>query len=83
VRAYPTELQILGGLLPQIQTPVQIIGGWWDWAVPPSNDRYLHLRLPNSKLDMLDAGHFNWEDAPDEYASLITTWWHGGYANTE
>jgi pimeloyl-ACP methyl ester carboxylesterase len=83
VRAYPTELQILGGLLPQIQTPVQIIGGWWDWAVPPSNHRYLHQRLPNSKIDMLDAGHFNWEDAPDEYAALITSWWHGGYANTE
>jgi pimeloyl-ACP methyl ester carboxylesterase len=51
----------------------------WDWAVPPSNHRYLHQRLPNSKVDLLDAGHFNWEDAPDDYAKLITDWWAGGY----
>jgi pimeloyl-ACP methyl ester carboxylesterase len=75
VRAYPTELPILGELLPQIETPVEIIGGLWDWAVPPSNHRYLHERLPNSKLDLIDAGHFTWEDAPDEYARIVTDWW--------
>jgi pimeloyl-ACP methyl ester carboxylesterase len=75
VRAYPTELPILADLLPQIQTPVEIIGGLWDWAVPPSNHKFLDDRLPNSKLDILDAAHFTWEDAPDEYADLVTTWW--------
>jgi pimeloyl-ACP methyl ester carboxylesterase len=81
VRAYPTELPILGQLLPQIETPVQIIGGLWDWAVPPSNHRYLDQRLPHSKLDIIDAGHFTWEDAADRYAELVTSWWAGGYAN--
>jgi pimeloyl-ACP methyl ester carboxylesterase len=81
VRAYPTELPILAALLPQIETPVQIIGGLWDWAVPPSNHRYLHERLPNSKLDLIDAGHFTWEDAAEEYARIVTSWWAGGYAN--
>jgi len=80
VRAYPTELPILAGLLPGIETPVQIIGGLWDWAVPPSNHRYLDQRLPKSKLDLIDAGHFTWEDAPDRYADIVTTWWSGGYA---
>ena len=80
VRAYPTELPILAELLPQIETPVQIIGGLWDWAVPPSNHRYLHERLPKSKLDLIDAGHFTWEDAPKEYAELVTSWWAGGHA---
>jgi pimeloyl-ACP methyl ester carboxylesterase len=80
VRAYPTELPILAELLPQIETPVQIIGGLWDWAVPPSNHRYLHERLPKSKLDLLDAGHFTWEDAPKEYAEIVTSWWAGGHA---
>jgi pimeloyl-ACP methyl ester carboxylesterase len=80
VRAYPEELQILGELLPGIETPVQIIGGMWDWAVPPSNHRYLDRKLPNSKLDLLDAAHFPWEDAPDQYADLVTNWWAGGYA---
>jgi pimeloyl-ACP methyl ester carboxylesterase len=82
VRAYPTELATLGELLPTIETPVQIIGGLWDWAVPPSNHRYLNQRLPNSKLDLVDAGHFTWEDAPGTYADLVTSWWAGGYAET-
>jgi pimeloyl-ACP methyl ester carboxylesterase len=80
VRAYPTELPILGELLPQIETPVEIVGGLWDSAVPPSNHRYLHERLPKSKLDLIDAGHFTWEDAADEYARIVTSWWDGGYA---
>ena len=45
VRAYPAELPLLAEMLPQITTPVEIIGGLWDWAVPPSNHRYLHERL--------------------------------------
>jgi pimeloyl-ACP methyl ester carboxylesterase len=80
VRTYPEELQILGEMLPGIETPVQIIGGLWDWAVPPSNHRYLNQKLPNSKLDLLDAAHFPWEDRPDEYADLVSSWWSGGYA---
>jgi len=64
VRAYPKELPILAELLPNIETPVEIIGGLWDWAVPPSNHRFLHERIPNSKLDLIDPGHFTWEDAP-------------------
>jgi pimeloyl-ACP methyl ester carboxylesterase len=81
VRSYPTELPILRDLLPQIQTPVQIIAGKRDPAVPPVNAEYLHERLPNSKLDLIDAGHFLWEDAADEYAALVTSWWNSGYAS--
>jgi pimeloyl-ACP methyl ester carboxylesterase len=79
VRAYPAELPVLRDLLPQIQTPVQIIAGRRDPAVPPANAEFLHDRLPRSQLDILDAGHFTWEDAADEYAALVTTWWSGGY----
>ena len=83
VRAYPAELPALRDLLPDIQTPVQIIAGGRDAAVPPVNAEFLHERLPHSELDILDAGHFTWEDAADEYAALVTTWWGGGYATTE
>ena len=75
------QLPILAELL-QIETPVQIIGGLWDRAVPPSNHRYLHERLPKSKLDLVDAGHFTWEDAAEEYAEIVTSWWAGGFAKT-
>lgn len=79
VRSYPTELQDLRDLLPEIQTPVQIIAGAQDTAIPPVNAKFLHERLPNSKLDVVDAGHFTWEDAADEYGALVTSWWNGGY----
>ena len=80
VRTYPAELPILRDLLPGIQTPVQIIAGARDDAVPPVNGEFLHERLPKSKLDIIDAGHFTWEDGADEYAALVTSWWDGGYA---
>ncbi len=82
VRAYPAELPALRDLLPQIPTPVQIIAGGRDPAVPPVNAEFLHDRLPRSKLDIIDAGHFTWEDAADEYAALVTAWWSAGYAAT-
>jgi pimeloyl-ACP methyl ester carboxylesterase len=77
VRTYPEELPLLRDLLADIQTPVQIIAGARDPAVPPVNGQYLHERLSNSKLDIIDAGHFTWEDAADEYAALVTNWWTG------
>jgi len=82
VRAYPAELPVLAELLPQIRTPVQIIAGARDIAVPPANAEFLHQRLPRSKLDIIDAGHFTWEDAAGRYAALVTSWWAGGYAAT-
>jgi pimeloyl-ACP methyl ester carboxylesterase len=80
VRAYPTELPVLGDMLPNIQTPVEIIAGKRDPVVPPVNAEFLHERLPKSKLDVLEVGHFTWEDGADKYAALVTSWWSGGYA---
>jgi pimeloyl-ACP methyl ester carboxylesterase len=80
VQAYPRELPILRDLLPTIETPVNIINGKRDRVVPPVNAEFLHQRLPKSKLDLIDAGHFIWEDAADLYAVLVTSWWAGGYA---
>jgi pimeloyl-ACP methyl ester carboxylesterase len=79
VRTYPAELPVLRDLLPQIQTPVQIIAGRRDPAVPPVNAEFLHQRLPHSKLDIIDVGHFTWEDAADQYAALVTAWWDEGH----
>jgi pimeloyl-ACP methyl ester carboxylesterase len=79
VQAYPKELPVLRDLLPTIETPVNIINGKRDPVVPPVNAEFLHQRLPKSKLDLIDAGHFIWEDAADQYAALVSTWWAGGY----
>jgi len=80
VQTYPTDLPVLGDLLPTIQTPVQIIAGRRDPVVPLVNAEFLHERLPLSKLAIIERGHFLWEDAADEYAALVSAWWDGGYA---
>jgi pimeloyl-ACP methyl ester carboxylesterase len=71
VRRYPEELPGLAELLPQITTPVTIINGRHDRVVPLVNAEFLDERLPNSRLVILDHGHFVWEEAPSEYASAI------------
>lgn len=79
VRSYKTELPVLSKLLPTIEAPVQIITGDHDPGVLPVNGDYLHERLPHNKSDKVNAGHFAWADAADEYATLIIEWWDGGY----
>ncbi|MDX6542378.1 MAG: hypothetical protein QOI71_3988 [Gaiellales bacterium] len=79
VRAYPTELPLLSELLPQIRTPVEIIQGAHDPGVLPVNAQYLRDRLPRSRVNLLDAGHFVWADRADDYAALVISWWNGGY----
>ncbi len=81
VRSYPQDLPVLAELLSSITTPVQIVSGTHDDLVPPANAEFLHERLPRSRLDILDSGHFVWEEQADQYAALATTWWAGGYAN--
>jgi pimeloyl-ACP methyl ester carboxylesterase len=71
VRQYPKELPELAELLPQITTPVTIINGRHDHVVPVTNAEFLDERLPNSRVILIDAGHFVWEESPAEYASTI------------
>jgi pimeloyl-ACP methyl ester carboxylesterase len=71
VRRYPEELPALAGLLPTITTPVTIVNGRHDRVVPLANAEFLDDRLPNSRLVVIDAGHFVWEEAPTEYAAAV------------
>ena len=71
VRRYPEELPVLAGLLPQITVPVTIINGRHDRVVPLANAEFLDQRLPDSRLVIIDAGHFVWEEAPAQYASAV------------
>jgi pimeloyl-ACP methyl ester carboxylesterase len=71
VRRYPEELPELAELLAHITTPVTIINGRHDRVVPLANAEFLDERLPNSRLRIIDAGHFVWEEAPAEYAAII------------
>jgi pimeloyl-ACP methyl ester carboxylesterase len=71
VRAYPEQLPALAKLLPRIAMPVTIINGEHDRVVPVANAEFLGVQLPNSRVKLIDAGHFVWEEAPAEYASII------------
>jgi pimeloyl-ACP methyl ester carboxylesterase len=62
---------MLAELLPQIATPVTIINGRHDRVVPLANAEFLDERLLESRLAIIDAGHFVWEEAPAEYAAII------------
>jgi pimeloyl-ACP methyl ester carboxylesterase len=70
-RRYPEELPLLAELLPQITTPVTIINGRHDRVVPLANAEFLNDRLPSSRVAIIDGGHFIWEEAPAEYASIV------------
>ena len=71
VRRYPDELPELAELLPQITMPVTLVNGRHDRVVPLANVEFLDARLPHSRIAIVDTGHFAWEEAPAEYASII------------
>lgn len=79
VRHYPEQNPVLRDLLPTITTPTQIVAGRDDDLVPWSNNQYLNDLLPHSEIHSLNAGHFAWEEAADEYAPLVADWVTGGY----
>jgi pimeloyl-ACP methyl ester carboxylesterase len=80
VRDYPHSLPRLAQRLPEITVPCQLTVGRHDPFVPVSNAEGLHRGLPKSKLDIIDCGHFVWEDAPAEYGTLASDFIKGGYA---
>jgi pimeloyl-ACP methyl ester carboxylesterase len=47
------------------------IAGHRDRVVPLANAEFLDERLPTSRVVIVDAGHFVWEEEPTEYASII------------
>jgi pimeloyl-ACP methyl ester carboxylesterase len=71
VRRYPEELPVLAALLPQIAVPVTVIAGAHDHVVPLANAQFLTERVPGARAVVLDADHFLWEEAPEQYASAV------------
>jgi pimeloyl-ACP methyl ester carboxylesterase len=80
VRDYPNCLPRLAKRLGDIPVPCQITVGRHDPFVPVSNAEGLHKGLRKSNLNVLDCGHFVWEDAAAEYGRLASDFIKGGYA---
>ena len=81
IRDYPNALPRLQKRLPEITVPCQITVGRHDPFVPVGNAEGLKRKLPKSKLNVLDCGHFAWEDAAAEYGKLACDFIRGGYKN--
>lgn len=80
IRDYPTALPRLATRLPEITVPCQLTVGSHDPFVPVSNAEGLHRALAKSKLDVIDCGHFVWEDAAETYGELACDFIRGGYS---
>jgi pimeloyl-ACP methyl ester carboxylesterase len=80
VRDYPNSLPRLSKRLGDVTVPCQITVGRHDPFVPVSNAEGLHKGIRKSNLNVLDCGHFVWEDAAAEYGQLASVFMKGGYA---
>lgn len=65
--------------LGNIQTPVQIIWGKDDPLAILKNGEILHEQLPRNEFNILNSGHYAWEDTHEEYAEILIRWISGGY----
>lgn len=79
VRHYPEQNRVLRDLLPSMTAPTLIMAGRDDDIVPWSNNQFLDDVLPNSEIHALDAGHYAWEQASEEYGRRVADWVGGGY----
>jgi pimeloyl-ACP methyl ester carboxylesterase len=79
VRAYPKDLATLAPHLASIDVPVAIVIGRNDPYGLARDAALLRERLPNSRLDVLEAGHCIWEERAPEFETIVTQWMSGGF----
>jgi pimeloyl-ACP methyl ester carboxylesterase len=83
VRAYPKDLAALGPKLASIEVPVTIVVGRNDPYGLARDAALLRERLPNARLDVLEAGHSVWEERAPEFESIVTQWVRGGFKGSQ
>jgi len=79
VRAYPKDLATLAPHLASIKVPVAIVIGRNDPYGLARDASLLRERLPDARLDVLEAGHCVWEERAPEFESIVTQWVSGGF----
>jgi pimeloyl-ACP methyl ester carboxylesterase len=80
VRDYRQSLPRLAKRLSEVTVPCQITVGNNDPFVPVSNAKGLQKGLPKNTLNVLECGHFVWEDKAAEYGTLACDFIQGGHA---
>lgn len=60
--------------LPELQMPVLILDGNWDYITPPKHARRL-LAAPHATYEeFADSGHFPFVEEPDRYLAVLRHW---------
>jgi pimeloyl-ACP methyl ester carboxylesterase len=75
IQSCAAQFTVVRDLISRVSAPVKIIAGRHDRLAAQEDIELLSANLPDSDLTFLDAGHFVWEDAADEYAGLVTSFW--------
>lgn len=61
--------------LPAIDCPALVMGGRWDYIVPPKQARILAEALGNSTyVEWDDCGHFMWLERPERFFATLSEW---------
>ncbi len=79
LREFVNDIPKLDKLIDGIITPVQIIWGENDPIALVETARILHKRLQKNKLNILNGGHYVWEENSTEFLSIVKDWLNGGY----
>jgi pimeloyl-ACP methyl ester carboxylesterase len=74
LRSFEKDLQLLQVWLDKLPVAVQIIWGRHDPIALVENAFILNRRLPNSKMNILNTGHYAWEECWEEFAAIIEEW---------
>lgn len=58
--------------LPDISVPTVVIGGGYDWVVPPAGSRALAAGIPDAELvEIPDSGHFGFSEEPQAFHHAV------------
>jgi len=58
-------------LIPRVAAPTLVAWGVRDQVAPPRTGRLLAARLPDARLETLDAAHVPMDDAPEAFGALL------------
>jgi pimeloyl-ACP methyl ester carboxylesterase len=74
LRSFEKDVQLLQVWLDKLPVAVQIIWGRHDPIALVENAYVLNRRLPNSKLHILETGHYAWEEESEAFATIVEDW---------
>lgn len=79
IKSYAKDLPNLPLAIEKMKAPALVIAGREDPVAPLANADFLGRSLARARVEIVECGHFVWQDAPDKYADLLTEWIGGAY----